>query len=343
MSHKVLMMGGQRSGKSTMLASIVHSQKRETSDSLFTIRDVTDYTQTIIGNDGQSYPLPALPSKIMEVSCYMRTHSNNSTFLVDTTKTYGKRSYILRLDSGLTSIDLEFVDVPSEWMRRDVKEFNQLKELVMTSDVFVIVIDTPFLMEEDKDVNAVYNRVQEITDAISEIIINQEVEADRRQIILCPVKCEKWIRLGQADLVSQKVNHAYKDLINRWILCPNVYIWITPIQTVGGIESVQQRSGFRSNGSGFKPVYCEQLVFHILRFLVEKEDNVFKQKTEILQSIAKQDRGSLWCYLSRVFKPTFGKYLPVWSDLINEIKNSGLLKEQGDGFEHIKMAINIEL
>jgi len=69
MSHKVLMMGGQRSGKSTMLASIVHSQKRETSDSLFTIRDVTDYTQTIIGNDGQSYPLPALPSKIMEVSC----------------------------------------------------------------------------------------------------------------------------------------------------------------------------------------------------------------------------------------------------------------------------------
>ena len=393
MSHKILMMGGRRAGKSTILASILYVLKKETPGSLCTINDMTDYTQTIIGSDGQSYPLPTLDSKRLEVSQYMKTHSDKSMFLVDMAQTYGKGSYTLRVNSGLTNIDLEFVDVPGEWMRRNVSEFNQLKEQVMTSDVFVIAIDTPFLMQEDEDVNAVYNRVQEITDVISEMNIDPTVEADRRQIILCPVKCERWIKTGQADLVSQKVKHAYKDLINKWIKFSNVNIWIMPIQTVGGLESVRllpakvfwktpQEKGsgtscsideetdllldkdgntidpdtvdrveddmrweidytsiplswYRKNGVGFKPVNCEQPGFHILRFLVEKEENVIKQKAET-DLMTLENRNVFFKFLTRLFNPTFGQYLPVWLDVINQMKKRGLLKESGDGFEHIK-------
>lgn len=392
MSHKILMMGGRRAGKSTILASILYVLKQETPGSLCTINDMTDYTQTIIGSDGQSYPLPTLDSKRLEVSRYMKTHSDKATFLVDMAQTYGKGSYILRVNSGQTNINLEFVDVPGEWMRRNVEEFNKLKEQVMTSDVYVIAVDTPFLMQEDEDINAVYNRVQEITDVISEMNIDPKVEADRRQIILCPVKCEKWINAGQADLVSQKVKHAYKDLINKWIKFPNVNIWIMPIQTVGGLESVRllpakvffktaQEKGsgtscsededtgllldkdgntvdpdsvdrveddmrweidytsiplswYRKNGKGFKPDNCEQPGFHILRFLVEKEENILKQKAES-DRMTLENRNIFFQFLTRLFNPTFGQYLPVWRDVINEMKNRGLLKEQGDGFEHV--------
>ena len=391
-THKILMMGGRRAGKSTILASILYVLKKETPGCLCTINDKTDYTQTIIGSDGQSHSLPTLDSKRLEVGQYMKTHSEKATFLVDMAQTYGKGSYTLRVNSGLTNILLEFVDVPGEWMRRNIDEFNLLKEQVMTSDVFVIAIDTPFLMQEDEDINAVYNRVQEITDVISEMNIDPKVEADRRQIILCPVKCEKWIIAGQADIVNQKVKHAYKDLINKWVKFPNVYIWIMPIQTVGGLESVrllpakvffktanEKGSGtscsededtgllldkdgntvdpddvdrveddmrweidytsiplswYKKNGKGFKPVYCEQPGFHILRFLVEKEENVIKQEAES-DHMTLENRSFFFQFLTRNFCPTFGQYLPVWRDVIDEMKNRGLLKEKGDGFEHV--------
>ena len=391
MSHKILMMGGRRAGKSTILASILYVLKKEMPGSLCTINDKTDYTQTITDEFGQAQPLPTLDVKRLEVKNYMDHRGDRATFLVDMGPTYGKASYTLRVNTGQTNVDLEFVDVPGEWMRRNVQEFNQLKEQVMSSDVYVIAIDTPFLMQDDEDINAVYNRVQEITDVISEMHIDPNVEADRRQIILCPVKCEKWIRAGQADQVTQKVKKAYKDLINKWLKFPNVSIWVMPIQTVGGLESVKlmpakiyfkdahDRHGqscsvdettglitdkdgntidpdevdrveddkkweidymsiplswYRKNGRGFTPVYCEQPGFHILRFLVEKEEEVIRQKAAS-DRMTLERRGFFMRFLTKLFNPTFGEYLPVWRNVINEMKSRGLLKEQGDGFERV--------
>ena len=392
MNHKVLMMGGRRAGKSTILASILYVLKKETPGSLCTINDKTDYTQAITDNNGQAHQIPTLDGKRLEVKNYMDKHPSKAVFLVDMDPNFGKASYTLRVNTGQTNIDLEFVDVPGEWMRRNVADFNQLKEQVMTSDVYVIAIDTPFLMQDDEDVNAVYNRTQEITDVISEMNIDPNVEADRRQILLCPVKCEKWINAGQAELVTERVKKAYKDLINRWIKFPNVNIWIMPIQTVGGLESVrlspakvffktadEKGSGtscsedeatgllmdkdgntidpedvdrveddlrweidytqiplswYRKNGKGFKPVDCEQPGFHILQFLVEKEENIIKQKAEI-DRMTLERRNVLHRFLTRLFNPTFGQYLPVWRDVINQMKNQGMIKEQGDGFEHV--------
>ncbi len=393
MTHKVLMLGGRRAGKSTILASILYVLRNETPGSLCTINDMTDYTQGAIGTDGQNVSLPTLDSKRLEVRQYMKNHSEKAKFLVDMTPTYGKGSYTLRVNSGQTSINLEFVDVPGEWMRRNVEEFNQLKEQIMTSDVFVIAIDTPFLMQEDEDINSVYNRVQEITDVISEMHITPGVIADRRQIILCPVKCEKWINEGRAEEVSEKVKHVYKDLINKWIQFPNVDIWIMPIQTVGGLESVgllpakvffktadERGSGtscsedeetgllldkdgnvidpsdvdrveddmrweidytpiplswYRKLGKiGFKPVNCEQPGYHILKFLVEKEEDIIKQKADTDRMTLK-NRNIFLAFLTKVFYPTFGDYLPIWRDVINEMKNRHLIKENGDGFQRV--------
>lgn len=394
-SHKILMMGGKRAGKSTILASILYVLKKEAPGSLYTINDITDYTQMIIDGDGKTHPLPTLDQKRLEVIQYMKKHSENTSFLVDMNQTYGKNTYTLKVNTGQTNIGLEFIDVPGEWMRRNVPEFNVLKDQVMSSDVFVIAVDTPYLMQDDEDVNAVYNRIQEITDVISEMKINPNVEADRRQIILCPVKCEKWIKAGLADSVTAKVKRAYKDMINTWIKFPNVDIWIMPIQTVGGLESARllpaklyfkdsnDRHGttcsedettgliidkegntidpgdiycleddkkwiidhmeiplswYRKNSSGFKPVYCEQPGFHILRFLVEKEEEIIKQKAN-KDRMEMEEWGVFTRFLARIFTPTLGQYLPVWRDVIDEMTKQGLLKNQGDGFEHVTQIV----
>lgn len=399
MEHKIIMMGGRRSGKSTILASILQSL-RLTPGGICTIIDKTDYTQMVDTPQGPK-PLTKLDTKQNEVKGFIKKVGTNSSFLVDMTPSYGKGSYILEVSSGTTAIDFEFVDVPGEWMRANKNEHGEHKKLeeeVASSDVFVIAIDTPFLMnpeDEDGSINAVYNRINDITQTMLHMKIS-EGGLDKKQIILCPVKCEKWVRHGDTRIVVEKVLHAYRDLINRWVDVPEVTIQIMPIQTVGGIESDRllpamryfkddkDRMGtscskdpntglcidgkgrilketsdswvdedklwlidyldiplswYRLNGVGYKPVFCEQVGYHVLKFLIEKEEEVVRKKAET-DNETKRNSSWLKRFLISIFKPTFGVYLPVWRDVINSLNAKGLLKLSGDGFEYVKSKVN---
>ncbi len=395
MEHKILMMGGRRAGKSTILSSIL-SSLRQTPGAICTILDRTDYTQMIETRKGLM-PMPTLDIKQREVVNYMKKKSTNTNFLVDMSPSYGKASYILEVSANGTAINFEFVDVPGEWMRANVSEHEKLREVVKTTDIFVIAIDTPFLMnedDEDNSINEVYNRVNDITQVLANIKI--ENEADKKQIILCPVKCEKWARNNRIDEVVERVKVAYRDLINRWVDKLEMTIRIMPIQTVGGMDaerllpallyfkdddervgvscSMDPNTGmyidkdgkvlretsssrveedkmwsidytdiplswYKLNGAGYSPVHCEQVGYHILKFLVEKEENVIKMKadkeTEILQN-----KSSFARFWTRLWKPTFGDYFPKWKEVITQLTEAKLIKEQGDGFVVVKNKIN---
>ncbi len=392
MEHKILMMGGRRAGKSTILSSILTQLRQNTPGTICTIIDKTDYTQTIETSTG-TQPLPTLDIKQNEIRQYINKCDLNREFLVDMGPTYGKASYTLEVSADGTSVDLEFIDVPGEWMRANVSEHAQLSKLVEESDVFVIAIDTPFLMNTEDDnglcVNRVYNRINEITQAMTKMKINSST--DLKQIILCPIKCEKWLRNGDADQVVSKVIHTYRDLINRWVSFPEVTIQIMPIQTVGGFESTRMlpariyfkdendkrgescsedqltgllltKSGrtlrpaegstvesdpaftidhidiplswFKLNNEGLRPKFCEQPGFHILKFLVEKEEFVIKEKAEAERKKLDQ-RNPIWRWFTRVFNPTFGQYLPIWKNVIIELNSKHYIKTEGDGFCYV--------
>lgn len=397
MEHKILMMGGRRAGKSTILSGILSQLREKTPGDICTIIDTTDYTQMIVTDSGEEIPLPTLDIKQNEIKRYISKRAQNTEFLVDMTPTYGKASYILQVSSDNTSVELEFVDVPGEWMRANVKEHKSLVELIESSDVFVIAIDTPFLMntndEEGKGINKVYNRINEITQAMTHLKIN--TENDLKQIILCPIKCEKWVCEGKFDDVVEKLKQSYKDLINRWVNCPEVTIQIMPIQTVGGFESsrmlpaklyfdneeepigiscsedplthllrgtdgtvIRQREGsrveddkawlidyfdiplswYKLNGRGYSPQYCEQPGYHILNFLVSKEEKVNKAKADAERKKL-EDSNPIWRFFKIIFNPTFGKYLPIWRNVINKLNSRYLIKTDGDGFCYVRKKI----
>lgn len=397
MEHKILMMGGRRAGKSTILSSILSQLRENTPGTICTIIDKTDYTQEIETKDGPK-PLPTLDIKQREIEHYIKKRQMNTEFLVDMSPTYGNPSYILEVSADTTAVDFEFIDVPGEWMRANVADHAKLVSHVESSDVFVIVIDTPFLMNTDNDegtsINLVYNRVNEITQAMAKMKI--EDKNDLKQIILCPVKCEKWVREGKADLVVEKVLKSYRDLINRWVTCPEVTIQIMPIQTVGGLESTRllpaklyfknddDRTGescsidpltntlinkegrvirqsadsfieddsfwyidyvdiplswYKLNGEGVKPRFCEQPGYHILKFLVEKEENAIKAKAEADRRKL-DDMGSFRKWFYRKFRRTFGEYLPVWQEVISQLNSGGYIKTEGDGFCYVREKID---
>lgn len=240
MAHQILMLGGRRSGKSSILASIVYALGQNSE--LFSITDQTDYTM----KDGLGISLNA---KRIEIDNYLRNRRNagrNSHFLVDMTPNKGESNYNLETQiKGASKVSFDFVDVQGESMEVSSPYHNRVKELVGQSDVFVVAIDTPYLMQDiNENINAVWNRTEEITNLLANIKIENE-DVDRKLIILCPVKCEKWTQSGQAEKVTERVCQAYKRMINNWVNHSAVDIWVMPIETAGGIVHSKLLDGYR--------------------------------------------------------------------------------------------------
>lgn len=419
MKHRVLMLGGRRSGKSSILSSVLYSlqqtqgEVKNKTNFDCAITDTTDYEHQFIETPRGTEKLPELREKRLETHSYILRHRDmgNKIFTVDMTPTYGKGTYSINVTiNAEAQINFDFVDVPGEWMKAG--ENGMLKEEIKKSDVFIIAIDTPFLMQQSEDpseqeinenVNLIYNRLDEIVDALEHLQFGgadenakNGADEDKKLILLCPVKCEKWALSGLSEEVTERVKIAYDRLLTRWVADPRVDIRIMPIQTAGGLESARmlpasllyrsddQEKGescsvdpntgmiiladgltirpkeqyqimadgkakidhfdiplswYRVNGRSFKPMYCEQPAYNIIEFLLNKEENVIKTKACIEQGkLREMNWFSRWIKI--IFNPTFGQYLPKFRDFVNALKNSGLIKYEGDGFEVVKARSN---
>lgn len=394
--HKIIMLGGRRSGKSSVLACIIDQLQKNTPGNICTAVQVNQ-GHLFYDEDNNSYTMPTLSDKKVEIRNFIKNKLSNSLFVVDMAPTMYKGSYYVQIKTGKSAaMSLEFVDVPGEAMIPSSTLYPTLTKDISESDVFIITVDTPFLMEAEEDVNLAYNRIDEITSSMQEINTDEECKYDKKLILFCPVKCEKWLDEGKGELIADNICKAYKTLINTWVQHPNITIWIMPVVTAGGIEfskfmdpkivfksdndrmgtscsvndltnTIHYRDGstekisnkyrfvtdgryqvelktiipiplpwYKSNKKGFSPRLCEQPVYHILRFLAEKENliNGLKQK---------QDNNVGWFEKFKRFltgyKSPFGKYAQEFSAMVDQISSQGLIKESGEGFRKLTTPI----
>lgn len=234
-SHKVIMLGGRRSGKTSVLACIIDQMANNTPGDICSVIQV-DQGHVFYDENNNSYTMPTLYEKMIEVQRFVSGHKlSNDLFVVDMTPSPYKGSYYIQIKTGGSAeMSLEFVDVPGEFMEAHSKSHAYLEDQISKSDLFIITIDTPFLMEADDAENIIYNRVDEITASMQKMKI--ENEYDKKFILFCPVKCEKWLHAGQGEMVADKVCKVYRTLINSWVQHSNVTMWIMPVETAGGIE-----------------------------------------------------------------------------------------------------------
>lgn len=242
MSSKIIMLGGRRAGKSTILATIIHQLQNRTPGTAFTISDQTHYEPG--GN------VFTLNQKRIEIENYITTRlrtnaANNSNFLVNMNPSNTSITYSLKTQvNGGADVYFDFVDVPGEWMNPQSTNHNELIDEIRSSDVFIIAIDTPYMMQDNSLVNEVYNRIEPITNMVANLT-TEDASIDKKLIILCPVKCEKWTNAGTIDHVVEKVKQSYRHLINTWVNNPAVDIWIMPIETAGGIEHSRMLDAYK--------------------------------------------------------------------------------------------------
>jgi len=224
----VVMLGGKRVGKSTILAAIIDAFNNSTELSSYLVcKDTTPY---------EKYSGHTIDEKRESLKQLVKQRSDGSLFMTQTMadSKIQKYSISVRLPERPGQLSIDFYDVPGEFANPAKLEFSsEMVPLIAQCDVFVIAIDTPYLMDAPKSVNRAYNRIGDLEVALQNIICKDD--NDIKQILLVPVKCEKWASGGKLQDVVNKIKTEYKVLIETMSAYPGMNVSILPIETVGGI------------------------------------------------------------------------------------------------------------
>lgn len=248
---KVIMMGGRRCGKTSALASLFDQMVNGPVKDYFTVAD-----RTVLETKGFEKQ-DSLNDKTLELINKLEQNAGNSNlFLVDNSPTYNVWHYNLHLQipGKKREMDIDFCDIPGEYFENSASQ--QLKDeteaLIKASDVFVIVVDTPYLMgsieETTKDIcsesiNLGTNRVKEIQNFLTNI--DNKDGKDAKMVIFVPLKCEKWAKEPNGfNKVTARLKEVYETHIRNLSAFEKMNISIIPMQTSGNIIFSEFKKAF---------------------------------------------------------------------------------------------------
>ena len=213
----VMMFGGRRSGKTSILAAM-----KECVDQVF--RDEQELGLSISSLDFDT--MKALEEKNQELHLYYSEKDRDEAFTPDNNPTQSQRVYqfgIQLVNKPSAKLQMNFTDYPGEWLDNSSK-FEQLKEIMEKTDIIMIAIDTPYLMEEARTVDAIgrYNEPKNFTgriaDMVKENFVVPEGSIRKKMILFVPLKCEKYynqrkLSEDRMEELNVKVKKAYEKLI----------------------------------------------------------------------------------------------------------------------------------
>jgi hypothetical protein len=173
-------------------------------------------------------------------------------------------TYTLRLaipGSPRRNTTIDFYDCPGEYFQNpDYTQYvqQQMKE----SDVFVIVVDTPYLMEGVGGVARAVNCVDSVQNFVSSIDNNNDQYA--KMVMFVPIKCEKWVKEGRINEVVDRIQTEYAVPIQTVKAYRRMNVCILPIETAGNILFCELKDAYTlsSNGSTTK---CCKLTNQLVR------------------------------------------------------------------------------
>lgn len=284
MALKVLMMGGYRCGKTSALASLFAQMIHGHANKYLTISD-----RTPIQNN---YLDISLNDKELELQNLLELHKENSSiFLADCSPSYCFTNYKLHLQIPGThqEMDVDFTDLPSRYFDPESQFFQEMAERIKDYDVFVVAVDTPFLMGSIEDatkkicpeyINFFINNVEGIRNLLSHI--NNIDGEDAKMVVFVPLKCEKWAKKPDGlNRVTSRVKEIYASLIEYLSASAMINISIIPMQTAGNILFSEFRKAFiykSENG----PIRCCKIDDRIIR-LIDGEHILLDNKETVIE------------------------------------------------------------
>lgn len=222
------MMGGRRCGKTSALASLFDQMIHGKTNEFLTVCDKTDLEP----KDGEKQD--SLIGKRLELEHFI-DKGKNKTFLADKGPTMNYWTYVLQLQIPGTDrrMEIEFLDSAGEFFDAGGKHHNETISFVRECDVFVVIVDTPYLMAGSK----VEAEAANVIDSIHTFLMQIDSQNGRKakQVLFIPIKCEKWVKDGKIDDVVKTVEEKYEATIRDLKASNKTEISIIPIETAGDI------------------------------------------------------------------------------------------------------------
>lgn len=297
----VLMLGGKRCGKTTVLASMIGEINKALAGTSLSID---------VGNQTRQKLIQARESIEKKMEDFKKPLTRVE---VDDNPTSAMTTYSFRLMVERKRIPFQIHDIPGEWLTDGHQE--AVKKLVADSQVILIAIDTPYLFSKMTEkgygiYHEEYNKPQEIANFFKNSLSIHDIQD--RMILFVPIKCERYYHLTNTpqlniskrnymqELVSA-VSCGYRDLLmylrSSVELVNNCTLAITPILSAGGIDFVRFRADdqtgkivslyqepefLRENGheQGYKPKFCEQPMIYTLVYILMQA--LEQSKTQVL-------------------------------------------------------------
>ena len=229
MAHlKVLLLGGLLCGKTSLLASLFHSMTHGMTSEYLSACDKTP----LEAKDGDwEY---SLTGKRLELE-YFISKGKNNTFLAEKRPGHIFSKYVLQLQIPGTDkrMEIEFLDVPGSFLQNEKIHLMEIISFVNESDIIVVVVDTPYLMVGSKEIAEAANAIDTILTLLMQVDCHETEKA--KQILFVPVKCEKWVKEGKIDNVSEKVEEMYQPIIRDFRSSYKNELSIIPVETAGDI------------------------------------------------------------------------------------------------------------
>lgn len=234
---KVVMVGGRRTGKSTILASMI--QQMATDPEL-----TSKYLQMKQSKGTGNSSSVSLDQKRISLQQFITGNLPGRLYTVDFHADDSFNSYIVKnkIPNGkggsyFGNIKIEYVDCPGESYSEQSEAREKVEDHFRTSDIFIIAVDTPYLMDEDSNAGyfTMVNQVNQILSLFQQNIVFKD-DDDFKKVIFVPVKCEKWA--NKIDEVTKKLQRDsyYGPLIQYLSKNPRFSVSIIPAFTAGNIE-----------------------------------------------------------------------------------------------------------
>jgi len=342
MEIKIMMIGGRRCGKTSVLAVMQKCFESKFGNTNLSI-EIED-TETLF----------TLDDKLKEMDHYF-TYNKAKRFTADENETVEITSYEFNISLKSKpngKIKFIFSDYPGEWIEGKIKDkVEELKNMIEQSDVVIVAVDTPYLMENiyGSKIVGEYNEDKNQCNIITQLLKNKfkkEMNSKQKMILFVPLKCEKYLKNGEMGLVNEKIKYAYKALINEFSSDYNTKyeMAITPIFTLGTIEFArfQREEGsdifelrgkkypnslYRfTNNEASEPSskYCEQPLVYILRYIIKLAE---------FQKLQRFKKGSMLLKIAIRLSEVFFK-MPSAEDFMREEDNlKKMMVTKGDGYE----------
>lgn len=232
---KVLMIGGRRCGKTSALASLFDQMQNGATNTVFSVANRTKPERKVSPITGKEESKDSLINKRLELINFIDKEGGNKTFIVDQAPTNCSWEYNMQIQIPGTNKNcrMDFMDVPGEYFDPDNINFEEVNKFIKESSVFVIVIDTPFLMEGSNAEIGASCCVDKIHSFLTEVDTSDK---EAKQIIFVPAKCEKWMQEKDGpNKIIEKINVTYQCILNHFTASTNTEISIIPVQTAGDI------------------------------------------------------------------------------------------------------------